>query len=79
MILGISGKKQAGKTTIANIIHGQILLKNELIKDYNINENGKLLIKTTNAQGQEGWGEFDIERKDEQFMEYAHYNMCALC
>ena len=75
MILGISGKKQAGKTTIANIIHGQILLKNELIKDYSISENGKLLIKTTNAQGQEGWGEFDIERKDEQFMEYAHYNM----
>lgn len=75
MILGISGKKQAGKTTVANIIHGNILLNNELIKDYNISENGKLLIKTTNAQGQEGWGEFDIERKDEQFMEYAHYNM----
>jgi hypothetical protein len=75
MILGISGKKQAGKTTIANIIHGEILLKNNLVKDYNISEKGKLVVRTVNAQGQEGWGEFDIERKDEQFVEYAHYNM----
>lgn len=75
MILGISGKKQAGKTTVANIIHGEVLVKNNMIRDYNINENGKLLIRTTNAQGEEGWGEFDIERKDETFVEYAHYNM----
>jgi hypothetical protein len=75
MILGISGRKQAGKTTVANIIHGEVLLKNKLITDYNISDQGKLVIKTTNAQGKEGWGEFDIERKDEEFMEYAHYNM----
>lgn len=75
MILGISGKKQAGKTTIANIFHGAVLKKNGMVKDYNVSETGKLIIKTVNAQGQEGWGEFDIERKDEQFVEYAHYNM----
>jgi len=75
MILGISGKKQAGKTTIANIIHGEILLKNNMVGDYNVDQNGKLLVKTYNSQGKEGWGQFDIERKDEQFIEYAHYNM----
>jgi|14BtaG_2_1085337.scaffolds.fasta_scaffold01217_14 hypothetical protein len=75
MILGISGKKQAGKTTVANIIYGEVLLKNEMISDYNISEEGKLVIETVNSQGQKGWGEFDIERKDEEFMEYAHYNM----
>jgi len=75
MILGISGKKQAGKTTIANIIHGEVLLKNSLVKDYNVNEKGKLIVNTVNTQGKDGWGEFDIERKDEQFVEYAHYNM----
>jgi hypothetical protein len=75
MILGISGKKQAGKTTISNIIHGDILLKQNFIMDYSINDLGKLLIKTTNAKGTEGWGEFDIERKDEEFIQYAHYNM----
>ena len=75
MILGISGKKQAGKTTIANIIYGNMLLKNKLIFDYNISEKGKLIINTTNANGDKGWGEFDIERKDEEFIEYAHYNI----
>jgi len=75
MILGISGKKQAGKTTIANIIHGEVLVKNKMISDYNISEQGKLVIKTTDSKNQEGWGEFDIERKDEEFVEYAHYNM----
>ena len=75
MILGISGKKQAGKTTIANIIHGEVLLSNNMILDYNIDEQGKLLIKTVNSKGVEGWGQFDIERKDEEFVQYAHYNM----
>ncbi len=75
MILGISGKKQAGKTTIANIIHGEVLAHNKMVNDYNISEQGKLVIKTTNSKNQEGWGEFDIERKDEEFVEYAHYNM----
>jgi hypothetical protein len=75
MILAISGKKQAGKTTVANIIHGAVLKKNGMIVDYRVNEKGKLLVKTTNSQGDVGWGEFDIERKDEQFVEYAHYNM----
>jgi len=75
MILGISGKKQAGKTTVANIIYGEILAQSKMISDYNISEQGKLVIKTTNSKNQEGWGEFDIERKDEEFVEYAHYNM----
>ena len=75
MIIGISGKKQAGKTTIANIIHGEVLTHNKMVNDYNISEKGKLVIKTTNSKNQEGWGEFDIERKDEEFVEYAHYNM----
>tara|TARA_R110002051_G_scaffold320096_2_gene404948 strand:+ start:432 stop:1220 length:789 start_codon:yes stop_codon:yes gene_type:complete len=74
-IIGISGKKQAGKTTVANIIHGSILKSNGMVLDCSVNDKGKLLIKTKNAAGKEGWGEFDIERKDEQFVEYAHYNM----
>lgn len=72
MILGISGKKQAGKTTVANIIHGEYLYKNELVKDYSINKQGKLSVETSDGGG---WGLFDIERKDPEFAEYAHYNL----
>ena len=72
MILGISGRKQAGKTTIANIIHGEHLYRNNLVKDYSINKKGKLSVQTSDDSG---WGIFDIERKDQEFSEYAHYNM----
>ena len=75
MIIGISGKKQAGKTTTANILHGIVLKKMNNIIDYNINDRGKLTIKTTNSSEKVGWGIFDIERKDQEFVEYAHYNM----
>jgi len=74
-ILGIAGTKQAGKTTVANILHGEVLKQKGFILDYTINDDGKLVIKTTNKDSVEGWGEFDIERKDEEFFEYAHYNM----
>jgi len=72
MILGMSGKKQAGKTTVANIIHGEHLYNNNLVKDYSINKQGKLSVEVSDNSG---WGIFDIERKDEEFAEYAHYNL----
>ena len=74
-IVGISGKKQSGKNTTANILHGIVLKEKGLIKDYNIDANGKLMINTTSSDGAEGWGEFDITRKDAQFLEYAEHNM----
>lgn len=70
MIIGISGRKQSGKNTAANILHGMILKKLEAISDWNIGSNGELMINTDGE-----WGEFDISRKDKNFTEYAEYNM----
>jgi len=75
MILGISGRKQAGKNTTANILHGIILKQEGLIKDWNIDALGHLNILTENNNGKEGWGYFDVTRKDSDFVEYAEYNM----
>lgn len=75
MILGIAGKKQSGKNTTANILHGLVLLEKGMIKDFNIDNNGKLFILTSDNNGVEDWGEFDITRKDKQFVEWAEYNM----
>ena len=74
-ILGISGRKQAGKNTVANILHGLTLHKNGLIKDYNIGKDGQLMILTEDSLGREGWGEFDVSRKDQDFVDYAERNM----
>lgn len=72
MILGISGRKQAGKNTTANILHGMILKEQEFINDWSIGANGQLIIDTPDA---DGWGEFDVTRQDEPFTEWAEHNM----
>jgi|688.fasta_scaffold09695_6 hypothetical protein len=72
MILGISGRKQAGKNTTANILHGIVLKEQGFIKDWEIGDTGQLLIKTS---GVDGWGEFCIERKDKAFVAWADNNM----
>jgi hypothetical protein len=74
-ILGIAGKKQSGKNTTANILHGLILKEKGMILDFNIGPVGELMVKTTNTQGAEGWGVFDITRKDGDFIDYAENNM----
>ena len=74
-IIGISGRKQAGKNTASNILHGIALKDNKLIKDWNVGPDGGLMILTEDGQGEEGWGEFDITRKDKQFIQYAEHSM----
>ena len=74
-IVGISGRKQAGKSTSANILHGLVLRSNGLVKDFNIDNEGRLTVLTENAKGEEGWGIFDVQRNDEDFVEYAEHNM----
>lgn len=75
MIIGISGRKQAGKNTVANILHGIVLKEQGLVKDWNLGGDGQLVILTEDAEGEMGWGEFDISRRDEAFTEYADLNM----
>jgi energy-coupling factor transporter ATP-binding protein EcfA2 len=74
-IIAFAGKKQSGKNTCANILHGLVLRQKGMIIDFNIDWRGRLYIFTTNANGEQGWGEFDISRKDEEFTQWAEYNM----
>lgn len=71
-IIGIAGRKQSGKNTVANYINGNILLSREMVKDFYIDENGKLIVQTSDNDGNVGFGEFDVTRKDSDFVEYAH-------
>lgn len=74
-IIGFAGKKQSGKGTSANILHGIVLAQKGMVSDWNIDGNGKLYIETKNANGETGWGEFDVTRKDPDFVQWAEYNM----
>jgi hypothetical protein len=70
-IIGISGRKQAGKNTVANYIHGGVLLHNKMIEDFFVNEEGQLAVKTADTNSNYGYGIFDVTRKDDQFIQYA--------
>ena len=74
-IVGIAGRKQSGKNTTANIIHGCVLKELGMIIDFNIGQEGQLIVLTTNSNNNEGWGEFDINRTDADFKSYAENNM----
>ena len=64
-LIGIAGKKQSGKNTVANILHGIVLKEQGMISEYTISPDGQLLIKTDEILE---WAEFDITRKDNEFV-----------
>lgn len=74
-IIGISGRKQSGKNTVANYINGNVLKSRDMIKDFFINEEGQLIVQTQDQSGETGYGQFDVTRKDEAFIEYANVSL----
>ena len=72
-ILAFSGRKQSGKTTCSNFIHGYQLRAFRAVENFAITEEGNLFI-ATDSSSQE-YGELDVRRKDQQFAEWASYNM----
>jgi len=69
-VFGFAGKKQSGKGTCANVIHGMVLKKIGAIKDWTISDKGQLLIQNK-GQMDDSWPVFDITRRDPEFSEYA--------
>lgn len=74
-ILGISGRKQAGKNTAANILHGLVLERYGLVENWTVGDRGELKVLTHDRHRNLGWGELDVCRKDEEFAAYADQNM----
>ena len=74
-IIGISGRKQAGKNTVANYITGCIIKNLNMVSDFDISNKGELEVETLNGNGEKGWGIFDITRKDVDFVSYAEQEL----
>lgn len=75
-LIGFLGRKQSGKNTCSNIIHGLELRRLGMIENFKVDENGNLLVLTSMAStGEKDWGVFDVTRKDEQFVSWAHNQM----
>ncbi len=70
-VLVFAGAKQSGKSTSAKWVHGYQMQKAGVIKSFRIDEDCDLLI--TLPQGQECV--LDIYRDDEEFIEFAMFNV----
>jgi len=80
-ILGFSGRKQSGKNTASNFLHGMEMLSIGLIPDFKFSGEGKLVVPTTVIDGQGNekveYGVFDLERDktDSAFFDYMAGNV----
>lgn len=74
-IIGISGRKQAGKNTVANYITGHVIKKLGMVSDFDISNKGELEIETLDNKGNKGWGILDPTRKDAEFTTYAEQEL----
>jgi hypothetical protein len=74
-IVAISGKKQAGKTTLANFLHGYELVRKGIIQEFRISEEGKLVVncvsEDSNGQPVESLGILDLNSTSSEFYDYA--------
>jgi hypothetical protein len=78
----MAGKKQSGKNTAANFLHGHVLKLNEVIKDYRIDDKGLLYVNTQyidrNGEVQQEDGLLDLTSLDPQFTGWASQKMWPL-
>jgi hypothetical protein len=81
-IVAIAGKKTSGKTTSLNFIHGQILKKNLVVENFEIDEFGKLVVTALfkNEEGvlTKGMGVLDLSQKTPEFEAYASQKIWPL-
>ena len=73
-ILLLSGKKQSGKNTACNFIHGYVMRQEGVTRHFNIDDKGRLLVYTNYQQGneiKEGMGILNLDDPSDDFYVYA--------
>lgn len=74
-IIALCGKKQSGKTTLGNFLHGHELKRNGVIDRFLISPEGHLVVNATyydeNQQPFEEMGVLDLFQQNDFFYEYA--------
>ena len=74
-IIALCGKKQSGKTTLSNFLHGHEMKLHDVIQDFNINEFGNLVVNYVqldeNGKEYEGTAVFDLWQQTDDFVNYA--------
>ena len=74
-ILGISGKKQSGKTTVGNFLYGCAMLDAGIVDYAAINENGKLVVPYHHSENETRPCVFPVESKHKSITSYLDENI----
>jgi hypothetical protein len=78
-IIAFAGKKQSGKSTCANFLHGYQMRSQGIISDFGLSKEGKLLVQTEEMKSEKEVDQklalIDVNRKDYEFAEWAAYSM----
>lgn len=70
-VIAFTGKKGSGKNTLANFLVGYQLRANEVIKDFSLDDNGKLHAVYEIGDGKTAEGLLDLDRDDYDFSLHA--------
>ena len=74
-IIAFAGAKQSGKTTSVNFLHGHEMKSNGFIKEFFIDEGGRLVVNAKylddNDKEFESMGVFDVFQESQTFADYA--------
>jgi len=74
-IVALCGKKQSGKTTLSNFLHGHEMKRHDVIEKFFISPEGSLVVNCTfhDSEGKEfeEMGVLDVQQRSSEFYEYA--------
>lgn len=78
-ILALAGKKQSGKSTLANFVFGYEMLRHGLTEGFRIRQDGELEVKGEflDEEGEpfQDWGILDVVTPSHDFVQYAQANI----
>ena len=74
-IIALSGKKQSGKTTLSNYLHGHEMKRHDIIEKFFISQDGNLVVNCTfhdeSGKEFEEMGVLDLQQTSDEFFQYA--------
>jgi len=74
-IIGISGKKQSGKTTVGNFLFGCAMVSNEVVEYASINEHGNLVVPYEEDDGTLKPCIFPVDSTHPEMIKYMEENV----
>lgn len=76
MLIGISGRKQSGKTTTMNFLHGYLMKKHGIVDKFEISKTGDLVVNAlyhdANGIPYSRMGVLDLKQTGYEFLRFAH-------